>query len=420
MNSNKGENMKLLYGLFVCGILTAGAAELKTPDIDVTAKLQNLLDTESEVVIPARKQPYQISKSLHMKSNQKLLLKPGAVLEAAPDKFHGRNDEFLKLTKVENVVISGYGAEIRMRKKDYQDIKRYSKSEWRHGIAIRDSKNVEISGITVRSTGGDGLYVGTAYKDGYSYNITVRDAVFDDNHRQGISIISVEKLLVDRCILSNTSGTDPEAGIDFEPNSPGERLIDCVVRDTLALNNRSLGFHMWLKNIRQETPHPVSIRFERCVSVGGACAAHVGFVPDGGRGKVEFVDCQFVNADVNGIRLRDKDSKGAGLVFRNCQISGTGVHKYTSRRGKQYNLNAPVAMFTIYKRSANPGGVVFDNLLIYDTVDRPSLVIADPIDFASKGFADVSGTVWVNSPAAEPVKLYGTEFNGAENLKLQR
>lgn len=400
--------------------LTAGAAELRTDAKDVTAQLQKLLKTEREVIVPARKTPYQISSALNMSSNQKLLLLPGAVLEAAPDKFHGRNDEFLKLTNVENVVISGYGAEIRMRKKDYQDKSRYSRSEWRHGIAIRDSKNVQILGITVRATGGDGLYVGTAHKDGYSSDIIVRDAVFDDNHRQGISIISVEKLLIDRCILSNTAGTDPEAGIDFEPNSPGERLTDCVVRDTLALNNRALGFHMWLKNIRSETPFPISIRFERCVSVGGACAAHVGFVPAGGRGKVEFVDCQFVNAEVNGIRLRDKDSKGAELVFRNCRISGTGVHKYTSRRGKQYDLNAPVSMFTIYKRSANPGGVVFDNLLIFDALDRPALVIADPIDFAADGFSKVSGTVWVNSPAAEPIKLHGTKFNGAEDLKLKR
>ena len=412
--------MKLLAGLLSCAILAAGAAELKTSDVDVTGQLQKLLDTESEVVVPARKQPYQVSATLSMKSNQKLLLLPGAVLEAAPDKFHGRNDEFLKLTNVENVVIRGYGAEIRMRKKDYQDLKRYSKSEWRHGIAIRNGKNVQILGITVRSTGGDGLYVGTAHKDGYSSNITVRDAVFDDNHRQGISVISVEKLLVDRCILSNTEGTDPQAGIDFEPNSPGERLTDCVIRDTLALNNKMLGFHMWLKNMRSETPLPVSIRFERCVSVGGACAAHVGFVPAGGRGKVEFIDCQFVNAEVNGIRLRDKDLAGVELLFRNCQVSGTGVHKYTSRRGKAYDLNAPVSMFTIYKRSANPGGVVFDNLLIFDVFDRPALVIADPIDFAPNGFSNVSGTVRINSPAKEAVKLYGTKFNGAENLKLER
>lgn len=413
--------MKKLFLMLVCSALAANAAVLKSDSADVTGELQKMLSREREVIVPARKAPYQISKTLKMSSNQKLILQPGAVLEAAPDKFHGKNDEFLRLENLENVTITGYGAEIRMRKKDYQNLNRYSKSEHRHGIILRDCKNVTISGVTVRATGGDGLYIGTRKRNvgGWCSNVTVRDCVFDDNHRQGISVISVEKLLVERCVLSNTSGTAPESGIDFEPNNPLQKLTDCVVRDTLAINNREIGFHMWLKNI-QESTTPVSIRFERCVSVGGFASVHAGVGNAGAKGDVEFVDCQFINPLVNGIRVRDKNADSFGLIFRNCQISGVGDHKYTSRRGKAYNLNAPVAMFTIYKRATNPGGVVFDNMLIFDAHNRPAFVIADPIDFAANGFSNVTGTVRINSPAAEAIKLYGTTLKGAGQLKLER
>lgn len=412
--------MKKFCFLFSLLALAVNAAVFESKSKDVTAELQKMLSSEKEVIIPARKAPYQISSTLRMSSNQTLILKPGAVLEAAPDKFHGKNDEFLSLENLENVKIIGYGSEIRMRKKDYQDKTRYSRSEHRHGITIRDCKNVEVSGVVVRATGGDGLYVGTRKKvNGYCSDITVRDSVFDDNHRQGISIISVENLLVERCIFSNTSGTAPEAGIDFEPNNPTQRLVNCIVRDCLAYNNRDLGYHMWLKNIMTET-RPVSIRFERCVAVGGSGSAHAGVGNAGARGTVEFVDCQFVNPLINGIRLRDKGADSFKLIFRNCQISGVGIHKYVSRRGKAYNLNAPVAMFTIYKRSNNPGGVEFDNLLVSDQYNRPAIVIADPINFAPNGFSNVTGTVRVNSPTTEPVKLYGTKFNGGDQLKLER
>ena len=319
---------------------------------------------------------------------------------------------------LENVRIVGYGAEIRMRKKDYQDEQRYVRSEWRHGIAVRDCRNVSIEGLTVRASGGDGLYIGTRKPDGFCSKMLVKNCVFDDNHRQGISVISAEELLIDHCILSNTNGTDPESGIDFEPNKPEQRLVNCIVRDTLACNNRQLGFHGWLKNIQEQTT-PVSIRFERCTAIGGEASAHFGCIVAGGRGKVEFSDCTFTAPAVNGLRIRDKDANGVELVFRNCFISQVGVKKYTSRKGRGYDLNAPIAMFTIYQRTATPGGVRFENCVVVDGEKRPAIVLADPIDFAPDGFSNVTGTLNVSTPNSEVMKLYGTTLTDAENMKIK-
>ena len=405
--------------MMVFSSLVGIGAELKSDAQDITKELQQLLRTEREVVIPARETPYQVAEPLSMSSNQTLVLQPGVVLETAPDTFHGRNDEFLSLENLENVRIHGYGAEIRMRKKDYQDLERYSRSEWRHGIAMRDCKNVAVEGLTVRASGGDGLYIGTRKPDGFCSKVQIKECVFDDNHRQGISVISVEDLLVEHCILSNTCGTDPESGIDFEPNNPLQRLSNCIVRDTLATNNRQLGFHAWLKNITEQTT-PVSIRFERCTAVGGEASTHIGCVVAGGKGKIEFADCLFTAPAVNGIRLRDKDSKGVQLSFRNCFVSNVGVKKYTSRKGKGYDLNAPIAIFTIYQRSATPGGIHFENCVVLDQERRPVLVIADPIDFALEGFSGITGTLKASSPNQEPIQLYGTKLNGEADLIITK
>ena len=411
--------MKTIVAVLACACLAGFGAELRSAAPEVTAELQALLDQQREVVIPARDKPYLVGATLRMRSHQTLVLKPGVVLAAVPDKFHGKNDEFLRLEGLEDVRISGYGAEIRMRKPDYQDLQRYSRSEWRHGIAVLDCRDVVVEGVTVRASGGDGLYIGTTRPDGFCSNVVVRDCVFDDNHRQGISVISVEKLLVEHCILSNTSGTDPEAGIDFEPNKPTQRLVECVVRDTLALNNRQLGFHGWLKNVTASTL-PVSIRFERCTAIGGEASAHIGCVVAGGRGAIEFADCVFTGAKVHGIRLRDKDANGVGLVFRNCFISLVGVKKYTSRRGKGYDLNAPIALFTIYRRSAMPGGVQFEGCRVIDGERRPAIILADPIDFAANGFSGVTGTLTISTPGQEAMRFHGTRLDAASELIIRR
>ena len=86
--------MKKICFLFSLLALAVNAAVFESKSKDVTAELQKMLSSEKEVIIPARKAPYQISSTLRMSSNQTLILKPGAVLEAAPDKFHGKMMNF--------------------------------------------------------------------------------------------------------------------------------------------------------------------------------------------------------------------------------------------------------------------------------------------------------------------------------------
>jgi hypothetical protein len=56
-----------------------------------------------------------------------------------------------------------------------------------------------------RETGGDGIYINTAW------DITLSRILIDGGYRNGISVIAVQQLLVEHSIVRNTFGTDPEA-----------------------------------------------------------------------------------------------------------------------------------------------------------------------------------------------------------------
>src|SRR5439155_8442059 len=130
-----------------------------------------------------------------------------------------------------------------------------------------------VEGMIFTKAGGDGVYI----SDGWggsdpvcSSNVTIQDCMMDDNRRQGISVISAENLIIQRCVLSNTgvtSGTDPMAGIDFEPDRPDQRLVNCILRDCSIYGNSASnypnGIHTALLNLNS-TSQPVSIAIERC------------------------------------------------------------------------------------------------------------------------------------------------------------
>jgi len=100
-------------------------------------------------------------------------------------------------------------------------------SEWGMGINISAAENVLIHDMYISHCTGDGIYITglpTSYIGDYSKasrNIVLRNVTCDLNRRQGLSIISVDGLLVDSCAFINTGKIEkasPAAGIDIEPN----------------------------------------------------------------------------------------------------------------------------------------------------------------------------------------------------------
>ena len=79
----------------------------------------------------------------------------------------------------------------------------------------------------------------------------------------------VKRLIIDRCLLRNTAGTAPQAGIDFEPNDPADVLLNCEVKNCIASGNAGTGYQVCSQSLAGRSK-PISIVIDDCVSRGNA------------------------------------------------------------------------------------------------------------------------------------------------------
>jgi len=379
---------------------------------DSTATLQAALDSQAKtVIIPFVGEPW-IVRPLKLRSNQEVLFEPGVLVLAKKGEFLGAGDSLFTAEDISNLVLRGYGATLRMRKRDYEHPP-YKKAEWRMGIAIRGCKNVLIEGLRSESSGGDGFYVDGGGSRLWSEDIVIRHCVSHDNYRQGISVISAVNLLVDDCVFSNTSGTAPESGIDIEPDSPDQKLVNCVIRNSLFENNRGNQMSVYLRQFSKQTA-PVSIRFENClarmtpsstIGLGGQsngyAAMAIGAVKDDGpQGLIEFRNCTSENSCKEGVRIYDKSARNALVRFVNCSwadawMAGAGDHSA---------LQVPVLVQL--RRPAltqDYGGIDFVNCHVYDTVNRPA--VAADVQKGTYSVRDLRGKIAVKNPFGARVSL---------------
>jgi len=266
---------------------TANAAWWGFNDTNSTVALQAALCSGARtVIVPNMNKPWRVDPIL-LESDQELVFEPGTVVEARRGSFMGLGDALFKAKGKQHILIRGHGTIWQMHKEDYVRPP-YRKGEWRHGLALLACHDVTVQGLTIARSGGDGIYVGSGCRD-----IVVRDVTCEANHRQGISVISAENLLIERCTLRATQGTSPQAGIDFEPNYASERLVNCTLRNCVIEDNRGAGVQLYLKNLKRSS-RPISIVIERC-RIRGNRWPNVILAKSRGAdkpgGTIRFVDC---------------------------------------------------------------------------------------------------------------------------------
>jgi hypothetical protein len=236
-------------------------------DRDSAGSLQAALDSGVQVVlVPKMPTPWIITRTLHFRSGGvELLLEPGVEIVAAEGAFRGGGDSLIEADGVADFSILGYGATLRMRKRDYQKAP-YEKAEWRHAISLRGVARARIAGLRIESSGGDGIYVGTLRTHEARQpceDLTLQDLEIHDSLRQGVSVISARRLVIENCLIAGTSGAHPMSGIDFEPNSGDPGFTDCVVRGCRIERNGGVGLLLVLSKLGQEAA-PVSVRVQDC------------------------------------------------------------------------------------------------------------------------------------------------------------
>ena len=316
--------------LSLCGFLSmiASAADtVKVSDFgwnaeDSTQPVQAALDSGARRVIFDNVSGPWVVEPVVVRSNTDIVFEDGVELQAKKGAFLGRHDCLLSFIGVTNVTIVGMGAKggtLRMRKLDYRRPP-YEPSEFRHALAMAGAENVLVENMSFVSSGGDGIEIHWR-KGGLPAcrNVVIRRCVCDDNHRQGISVVSAENLLLEDCVLKNTSGTAPEAGIDFEPDWNPHRLVNCVMRRCRIEGNAGEGVKIHVVGLSPKAV-PLGITIADTVATGNAMGA-AGVVRNPPGGSVVFTNCAFSgsgNAGAVSVRTKNAD---VPLLFADSSAS---------------------------------------------------------------------------------------------------
>jgi polygalacturonase len=370
---------------------------------DSTEALQAAIQSGAKrVVVPNMTRDWVV-RPIQLAGDQELILEDGVVITAKRGEYRGKGDSVFTARDVSNLTIRGYGATVRMQKEDYMvgDVLarlgwnrwfgKYEKAEWRMTLSLRGATNVKVLGLTLRDSGGDGIYVDGG-KQGYSKNVLIRDVLCDNHYRQGISIISVDGLLVENSAFNNTWGTPPCSGVDIEPDGPKHRVRDVVFRNCRFLDNYGDGIEVFLAHLKPESGD-VSILFDNCrVSSRRGSGIRVTKVPDEGvGGLIEFRNSVVENTEGFGIKVQDKSAAKARVKFVNCTLRNTANNRMYADGWTPIWILARQPAAT-----KKPGGIDFVDCSVEDDHDRPAIMagIGDEVE----PLFDVTGKLKVSNP----------------------
>ena len=116
------------------------------------------------------------------------------------------------------------------------------------GLAFYSSQNINFEEIYSYNNHGDGIYIGSGtgrtetgeIQCNSCSNINIGKATCKGNYRNGISVIAGNNIIMNEIYIEDTIGSDPQAGIDFEPNHICER-IDIKINKIFSKNNYHYG-----------------------------------------------------------------------------------------------------------------------------------------------------------------------------------
>lgn len=401
---------------------------------DSTDALQRAIDSGAKTVVIDKQSSPWIVRPLKLRDNLELILEEGVEVQAKKGEFKGIGDVLFACDNTKNLTIrgEGKGATLRMRKREYWS-EPYRKSEWRHGISLRSAEHVLIENLQIAETGGDGIYLGTSGTVKLPCrDVTIRRVDCVENNRQGISVINVDGLLIEDCVLRDTNGTPPAAGIDFEPNGADEQITNVVMRRVVAINNAGDGITFYLPQLRARG-HELSFLIEDCDSVRNAGMGFGLTVANGEdmrqTGKMIVRNTRFYG-NRTGIAIRSKWAKGAPLLFENVLLATPSADKalgYTKYQGvssldklpegidewTKTTTSSGVSLIATGPDGEPNGGTTFEHVTIIDDSEpdamKPLLALRDA-SADGVGFEDVSGAI-VSESARDSSQRVETTLN---------
>ena len=400
--------------------------------IDATQFLQAALDdpTAAVIIIDADVSSIWITDGLTLsRDNVRIELDPGVTVQAL-DNALGVFEPLLVIVGCSNVFVEGNGGTFVMDKSQYP-----SNSEFRHCIGLRGPENVTVQNLTLTGAAGDGIEVGPNYVidvndldgDGDTTdeepivparNITLNNLLCDANNRQGMSVLNVIGLNVNGSTFSNTAGTLPGSGVDFEPFKSYQFLQGITMTVCTFHGNEGNGIQFAGVDLRPSSA-PVDI------SITGALVYDNGKNPNGEPAAVKIgnvynpfggADQSMDPADVGSVpgtftlsnsTVRDEPFSGldvqqyaAGLTvnFTNVSVENC-ANTFVST-----NLSPIIVRPPFYGASRNNepcfGNVAFNNVTLTDDQTNRRHVVVFDFRPGPSGPEDVTGNIDVTLTGA--------------------
>lgn len=383
------------------------------PD-DSTSYLQAALDSSADVVVidDVDGQDWVTGPLFVNRDDLEVRVEPAVTVRAKLGAYPGLLDSLITIVGRRGISLIGYGATFAMNKGIDPD---YDVGEWRMVVMLRSASDISIEGLTLRDSGGDGVYVGGARSDDptglptYCSNITLRNVACDNNRRCGLAVITVEGLLAEGCAFINTSGTSPECGVDFEPNGPanwpGQRISNVTLRDCVFTGNNRSNVLAALMFMDLTFP-PVSILLDR-VRVGAHVAAGtwpnlrvIGPGVEDPGGVIEVRDAL----------IHPTPLAGSVGVFHNKAYDGLQV-RFTRTGMWSWDTErvgfGPISIGPVHGDIVPEyGNVAWTDSSLFTNIENPFLhAYLEPPD--SLGMANLQGDLTVVNPPAIPEADYG-------------
>lgn len=260
---------------------------------DDTSKIQSAVNAAvsqgKAVIVPVGNYRINPNVGINLPSNTTIYFDNGAVFTslATSAGFY----KIINALNVSNINIIGYPKIVGDR-----DIHIGTSGESGMGLYIRSCTNVYIENANISKCWGDAIYLGNGGgAQTYNQNVTVKNCVLDNNRRQGISVISVRGLQIINPTITNTHGTDPQSGIDFEPNNTTEWLQNITVTNPNIQYNANHGIHFWLGFGPGSNPISIDVTNASNVKNNGNGNIYFGGANSSTRGYVKIDGTYYLN-----------------------------------------------------------------------------------------------------------------------------
>lgn len=334
---------KIDDSFFISSILT---------DDQILVNINNLQSKDVRNIIHLKKKNY----NLNIKANNGYALKllnHAKVISQSKINLNGNNHKGYFIVFIADATDIEYSGGTINGDVGIHNYIKDSSSEWGMGIGVIASSNVYIHDVSVMHCTGDGIYIGgypTSYIGDFSQssrNVIIKNVIADSNRRQGMSVISVDGLLVEECSFINTGSveaTAPSDGIDIEPNVSDGRnnsIRNVIIRECVFRNNAGYDIQTDLGVTDGEICNYENVIVEKCVADGQSLLGSPSTTIR--KTKMESVVVRPFEAPVN-------------IYFTKCKIFGRGIIVRDLHPHKQLyiNKNKPASFIKL----------VFDNCRI--------------------------------------------------------